>query len=268
MASNGHARLCTVLERDACPSSEGSGSSITAPAASLRWQVLSQEEVEAGLRFCGFSLLVNALRPDTAAVVGQLHDAGIRTAMVTGDHVVTAVSVAGQCGMLCQNRPVCVADTAAAEGRVADTQLSLRVLQPDGSTSPTVTVELGPLLQQVGGGTLQAAVTGRGFEKVGAGRAAGPGGVALAWGGLGAGGPVAWLHVGGTEPCCRCCGCWVHVALPAAPGATPHAALRPCSWRRTLRLAGWIPCCMARPSLRACRRTTSACWWSCWARAR
>lgn len=108
--------------------------------------------------------MVNPLRDDTAAVLAELQDADIRTVMVTGDHARTAVSVAHHCGMLCQNRPVAFADTAAHEGRVADTSLQLTGMAADGSELPGESSEL---LGAVEAGSLEAAVTGRGFEKVG-----------------------------------------------------------------------------------------------------
>ncbi|PSC67462.1 hypothetical protein C2E20_8853 [Micractinium conductrix] len=126
-------------------------------------QGMAQVELEAGLAFCGLAVMVNPLRSDTATVIQALQDADIRTVMVTGDHARTAVSVALSCGMLCQNRPVAFADTASAEGRVEDTDLSLSAAGPDGA-------ELGgsseALLGGVGAGRLAAAITGRGFEKL------------------------------------------------------------------------------------------------------
>ncbi|EFN58731.1 hypothetical protein CHLNCDRAFT_140416 [Chlorella variabilis] len=107
--------------------------------------------------------MVNPLRRDTTAVVAQLHDAGIRTVMVTGDHAATAASVARLCGMLCANRAVATADTACGEGRVQDSELALRGTAPDGAPLPGGTEEL---LAGVAAGSLAAAVTGRGFEKL------------------------------------------------------------------------------------------------------
>ncbi|PRW55974.1 Ca-transporting ATPase [Chlorella sorokiniana] len=127
-------------------------------------QGMSQEALEAGLLFCGLAVMVNPLRGDTTAVIAQLQDADIRTVMVTGDHARTAVSVAHKCGMLCQNQPVAFADTAVAEGRVEDSDLALSAAGPDGSDLALSSEE-----QVVGGvaaGSLAAAVTGRGFEKL------------------------------------------------------------------------------------------------------
>lgn len=114
--------------------------------------------------------MVNPLRGDTTAVIAELHDAGIRTVMVTGDHARTAVSVAHHCSILCQNRPVAFADTAAAEGRVEDTDLAVTAAAPDGAELPGTT---GELLSGVAAGSLAAAVTGRGFEKASFGLRAG-----------------------------------------------------------------------------------------------
>ncbi|KAI3436891.1 hypothetical protein D9Q98_006299 [Chlorella vulgaris] len=126
-------------------------------------QGMAQDELEAGLRFCGLAVMVNPLRADTAAVIAQLQAADIRTVMVTGDHASTAVSVAHLCGMLCRNRPVAFADTEAGEGRVEDTQLAVTAAAADGSPMAASTAEL---LGGVEAGSLAAAVTGRGFEKL------------------------------------------------------------------------------------------------------
>ncbi len=60
-------------------------------------QDMGQDDLESGLRFLGFAVMVNALRPDTCDAIAALQAADIRTVVVTGDHVRTAVSVAHQC---------------------------------------------------------------------------------------------------------------------------------------------------------------------------
>lgn len=66
--------------------------------------------------------------------------AQIRTAMVTGDHVRTAISVAHQCHILPMGRPVLLVDAPrpAAAGQPAE-HASLSVLYPDGSANNRVT---------------------------------------------------------------------------------------------------------------------------------
>lgn len=162
-----------------------------------------QEELEAGLHFSGLAVMVNPLRGDTTAVIAQLHDADIRTVMVTGDHARTAVSVALNCGMLCQNRPVAFADTSSAEGRVEDSDLALTAAAADGSELPGSSPD--ELMGGVAAGSLAAAVTGRGFEKVRS-WAEGTGGVGQLLCEVG----LCWRPTTTTSACCSC----QHLLLP------------------------------------------------------
>jgi hypothetical protein len=110
----------------------------------------SQEELEGSvpLVLVGLVVMANSLRPDSTSVIQQLQAAQIRCAppphthtrtclpprqqpptskachlpptrpptrrcaMVTGDHLRTAISVAHQCGILPPNRPICLIDGA------------------------------------------------------------------------------------------------------------------------------------------------------------
>lgn len=71
--------------------------------------------------------------PTAAACI----DLQIRTAMVTGDHVRTAVSVAHLCNILPEGRPVLLMD-AAPPGAIGNSPVALSVLYPDGSVNHTV----------------------------------------------------------------------------------------------------------------------------------
>ena len=44
-------------------------------------------------------ILENKLKPVTKDIIGQLHTANLRTIMVTGDNILTAVSVGNKCGI-------------------------------------------------------------------------------------------------------------------------------------------------------------------------
>lgn len=43
-----------------------------------------QEQLEKGLRFLGFAVMINRLKADTADVIGHLQAANMRCAMITG----------------------------------------------------------------------------------------------------------------------------------------------------------------------------------------
>lgn len=124
----------------------------------------SQQQLEAAvqLELTGLAVLANPLRPDTAGAIQALQKAQIRTAMVTGDHVRTAVSVAHQCNILPEGRPVLLMDAAPPGQPVDACPVSLSVLYPDGSVNASVTRTA--VLPQVMMGELECAVTGKGFD--------------------------------------------------------------------------------------------------------
>ncbi|CAG5110091.1 Oidioi.mRNA.OKI2018_I69.chr2.g4531.t1.cds [Oikopleura dioica] len=55
--------------------------------------------VEDKVNFEGFAILRNDLKPETAGVLKNLQEAGIRTLMVTGDNINTAIAVAKKCNL-------------------------------------------------------------------------------------------------------------------------------------------------------------------------
>jgi cation-transporting ATPase 13A3/4/5 len=59
-----------------------------------------REEVESDLTFLGFLLMENRVKPATIAVIEHLQQANIRSLMITGDNILTAVSVARSCKMI------------------------------------------------------------------------------------------------------------------------------------------------------------------------
>ncbi|OAA77441.1 ATPase type 13A2 [Akanthomyces lecanii RCEF 1005] len=66
----------------------------------IKVQKMTREEVESGLRFVGFIIFENKLKPSTAPVLKELVESNIRAVMVTGDNILTAISVARECGLL------------------------------------------------------------------------------------------------------------------------------------------------------------------------
>lgn len=69
-------------------------------------QRLAREDVESNLIFLGFVILENRLKPDTARVINALNAAKIRTIMITGDNILTAMSVARDCGIVRSSQAV------------------------------------------------------------------------------------------------------------------------------------------------------------------
>ena len=58
------------------------------------------KKVGTDLEFLGLIVLENRIKRETKPVIKQLKGANLRTVMVTGDHIQTAVSVAKDCKMI------------------------------------------------------------------------------------------------------------------------------------------------------------------------
>ncbi|KXX81745.1 Vacuolar cation-transporting ATPase YPK9 [Madurella mycetomatis] len=69
----------------------------------LSWvkaQKMKRHQVESDLEFVGFIIFENKLKPTTAPVLKELLESNIGAVMVTGDNILTAISVARESGML------------------------------------------------------------------------------------------------------------------------------------------------------------------------
>ncbi|XP_040205463.1 probable cation-transporting ATPase 13A4 isoform X1 [Rana temporaria] len=62
-----------------------------------------REDVESDLEFLGLLILENKLKPETKPVLQELSAANIRTAMITGDNLQTAITVAKTSGLVPEN---------------------------------------------------------------------------------------------------------------------------------------------------------------------
>ncbi|XP_063707485.1 polyamine-transporting ATPase 13A3 isoform X3 [Culicoides brevitarsis] len=74
-------------------------------------QRISREKIECDLEFLGFVILENRLKADTTSVISSLMKANIRTIMVTGDNILTALSVAKDCGMITKGQNVIIVNS-------------------------------------------------------------------------------------------------------------------------------------------------------------
>ena len=81
--------------------------------ASMTWhkaEKMPRDKAERGLVMVGILMLENRLKPETAPVMAELNRAGIRCCMVTGDHVLTAVTVSRHCGIIHPHRAVLISE--------------------------------------------------------------------------------------------------------------------------------------------------------------
>ncbi|KAJ1329421.1 cation-transporting P-type ATPase 13A2 [Microdochium nivale] len=66
----------------------------------VKCQKMKRHEAESDLEFVGFIIFENKLKPTTAGVLKELTQSNIRSVMVTGDNILTAISVARNCSLM------------------------------------------------------------------------------------------------------------------------------------------------------------------------
>ncbi|WP_027408192.1 calcium-translocating P-type ATPase, SERCA-type [Anoxybacteroides tepidamans] len=69
-------------------------------------RIASEKEAEKSLIFIGIQAMIDPPRPEVKKAVQQCKEAGIKTVMITGDHVLTAKAIAKQLGILPPNGKV------------------------------------------------------------------------------------------------------------------------------------------------------------------
>ncbi|XP_077204101.1 putative cation-transporting ATPase 13A4 isoform X2 [Paroedura picta] len=80
---------------------------------------LVREEVESHLTFLGFLVLENRLKRETRPVLEELTAARIRSVMVTGDNLQTAITVAREAGLILQGSQVILVEAGTQPGHPA-----------------------------------------------------------------------------------------------------------------------------------------------------
>ncbi|KAL2813331.1 hypothetical protein BDW59DRAFT_154862 [Aspergillus cavernicola] len=66
----------------------------------MKIQKMTRTDAESNLEFVGFIIFENKLKPKSAETIAELNRANIRNIMCTGDNILTAVSVARECGII------------------------------------------------------------------------------------------------------------------------------------------------------------------------
>ncbi|XP_061592623.1 cation-transporting ATPase 13A2 isoform X2 [Cololabis saira] len=93
---------------------------------------IERSEVEKDMHFLGLLMMKNLVKPESGEVISILSLAHIRTVMVTGDNILTAVNVAKSCGMIQSDEKVIF---VTASPHTAQSLPSLRFSLEDGGAA-------------------------------------------------------------------------------------------------------------------------------------
>lgn len=81
-------------------------------------QRMSRESAEIDLTFLAFVIMENRLKPETMPVIAALNAACLKTVMVTGDNMLTALSVARDCDIVKPGTPVIVVAAITQQNQI------------------------------------------------------------------------------------------------------------------------------------------------------
>ncbi|KYM96005.1 putative cation-transporting ATPase 13A3 [Cyphomyrmex costatus] len=101
----------------------------------IKVQRLSREAVENNLTFLAFIIMENRLKAETSPVITELNTACIKIVMVTGDNMLTALSVGRDCGIVKPDTPV-IAITMNQQNQMMPQIHFTKTNSPSSSTSP------------------------------------------------------------------------------------------------------------------------------------
>lgn len=122
---------------------------------------VEREEVEKDMQFLGLLMMKNSVKPESPRVINTLTMARIRSIMVTGDNILTAVSVAKTCGMVSSNEKVIF---VIATPRTANSLPTLRFsLEDGGGTAAHSSIEVITQGLYQGGFGFHLAISGKSF---------------------------------------------------------------------------------------------------------
>ena len=135
-----------------------------AGARAGRLSKMTRDQVEADLTFLGLIVMENRLKSASVGVIRELTNAKIRTIMVTGDNILTAVSVAKECGILPAGEKIirCKAELRDGSPVVSWTRLE------DGSQCPGVSTGVQTNLQLQSPASCHLTIDGPSFEVISA----------------------------------------------------------------------------------------------------
>lgn len=78
----------------------------------------SRDDAEQNMKFLGFINFINPMKKDTPEMIRQLKQGNIRTAIISGDHILTALYIARESGMLHPQSRILLGNSITDDGEI------------------------------------------------------------------------------------------------------------------------------------------------------
>lgn len=126
------------------------------------FSVIERAEVEKDMQFLGLLMMKNLVKPESAQVINVLRVAQLRSVMVTGDNILTAVNVAKSCGMMGSDEKVIFVN-ATPHTAHSNPTLTFNLEDGGGDAAPHRSVEIITQGLCQGGFSYHLAIGGKSF---------------------------------------------------------------------------------------------------------
>lgn len=134
----------------------------------VKMQRATREDIEKNLSFLGLLVMGNMLKPETTRIIDILQNADIRCVMVTGDNMLTALSVARECHMIQTHHRVVIVEAFEPDDEspfvswhFADTVNSQSAVHRTSISSDQIKVFFYPRIVDL---NIRVAITGKTFR--------------------------------------------------------------------------------------------------------
>ncbi|XP_068137271.1 probable cation-transporting ATPase 13A4 [Hyperolius riggenbachi] len=134
--------------------------------------IFNREDIESDLEFLGLLILENRLKPETKPVLQELSAANIRTVMITGDNLQTAITVAKTSGLVPENSSIILVDAEEPSG-LKSAKISWQLVESDEeapsdtNARPTINIDIeGRMVLEEARGDYHFAMSGKTYEVV------------------------------------------------------------------------------------------------------
>ncbi len=148
LTGNGPAKLTDARREALAQEARGMAAMALRVLGIARKDDSAERDAETGMTFLGLAGMIDPPRQEAKEAIARCHNAGIRVAMITGDHPVTAEAIARELGLLRKGRVVTGAELDAMNDETL--RKDVHAIDVFARVSPSHKLRVVGLLQELG----------------------------------------------------------------------------------------------------------------------